>query len=87
MSQLSPAMCSLLTPGVHIPGRRQAWMGAWASAKQHALAILSNKKYKLQNKMLTEMHPTQTPANVNTSVHKLLIAKLQAEAQAHALHH
>lgn len=34
--------------------------------------------------MLTEMYPTQTAANVNTSVHKL-IAKLQAEAQAHAL--
>jgi len=40
----------------------------------------------IQNKMLTEMYPTQTAANVNTSVHKL-IAKLQAEAQAHALYH
>jgi len=39
--------------------------------------------------MLTEMYPTlnsDSMGNVNTSVHKL-IAKLQAEAQAHALHY
>lgn len=84
MSQLSPAMCSLLTPGVHIPGRRQAWMGAWASAKQHALAILSNEKYTEQNAYRNAPN-SDSMGNVNTSVHKL-IAKLQAEAQAHALH-
>ena len=38
--QTSVARCKFLRPGIAIPGRRKAWAGAWAMARQQGLAML-----------------------------------------------